>query len=58
MGKLTMCNVDKKKTECDNRSSSKMYKQFTTNGHNSRDMLIYGVEQVFGDDFTLEARER
>ena len=35
-----------------------MYQQLTTNGHSSQDMLIYAIEQVFGDSFTLEARER
>ena len=57
-GREHVYNIDKKKTETDNRSTSKMYKHFTTNGHSSKDMFIYAIEQVFGDSFTLEARER
>ena len=50
--------IDKKKTEDSNRSTSKMYSHFSTKGHSSRDLIIYGIEQIFGDDFTQQARER
>ena len=35
-----------------------MYAHFSSNGHSARDLQIYGIEQVFGDGFTLQARER
>ena len=55
-GREHIYNVDRKKTG--DRSTSKMYSHFSTNGHTSKDMRIYAIEEVFGDEFTLQARER
>ena len=55
-GREHVTNVDNSRTE--GRATSKLYTHFSTNGHTSRDMMIYGIEQVFGDEFTLQARER
>ena len=57
-GREHINNVEKRRIEGEDRSTPKMYKHFTTNGHSSQDMLMYAIEQVFGDNFTLEARER
>ena len=57
-GREHIYNVDKKKTEGSDRSTSKMYAHFSSHGHTSKDMRIYAIEQVFGDEFTLQARER
>ena len=39
-------------------ASGKMYQHFTSNGHDSRDMVIYGIEAVHGDEVTTGVRER
>ena len=39
-------------------ASGKMYEHFTSNGHSSRDMLIYAIEAVHGDPVTTTVRER
>ena len=57
-GREHVYNINKKKTEGSNRSTTKMYSHFSTNGHTSRDLIIYGIEQVFGDEFTQQAKER
>ena len=36
----------------------KLYRHFATNGHTHADMLIFGIERVYGDAFVLAARER
>ena len=41
----------------DGSTSGKMYRHFTTNGHSSRDMVIYGIEIVHGDLTTMAVRE-
>ena len=38
--------------------SNTLYQHFSTNGHTHADLLIYGIEKVHGDDYTLAARER
>ena len=40
------------------KQHNKLYQHFTTKGHCHTDLLIYGIERVHGDDFTLAARER
>ena len=55
-GREHISNVDNRRT--DSGAASKLYDHFSTNGHSSKDMLIYAIEQVYGDDFTLQARER
>ena len=57
-GREHLGNIDKMRTEPGNRSTTKMYGHFSTKGHSSKDVLIYGIEQVFGDEFTLQTRER
>ena len=58
-GREHLSNIEKMKTEVNNRSSAtKMYNHFSSNGHTSKDFLIYGIEQVFGDEFVLQTRER
>ena len=57
-GREHMYNIEKLKTDGKRRSTSKMYAHFSSNGHSTRDLHIYGIEQVFGDGFTLQARER
>ena len=39
-------------------ASCKMYDHFTSNGHTSRDMLMYAIEVVHGDVVTTGVRER
>ena len=39
-------------------SAGKMYNHFMSNGHSSRDMLIYAIEIVHGDVVTTGVRER
>ena len=55
-GREHLGNIQKLRSE--GKSTSKMYEHFSTNGHTTRDFLIFGIEQVFGDEFTLRARER
>ena len=38
--------------------ANKLYHHFVSNGHSHTDMLIFGIEKVHGDAFTLAARER
>ena len=42
----------------DHRSTSKMYAHFSSRGHTTADLRIYGIEQIFGDDFVSLTRER
>ena len=39
-------------------NSGKMHDHFTTNGHSSRDMLLFAIEAVHGDVMTTTVRER
>ena len=55
-GREHIYNVDHRKAE--GRATSKLYAHFSTNGHTSKDMLFYAIEQVYGDEFTLQSRER
>ena len=38
-------------------SSQKMYQHFQTRGHSETDMRFIAIEQVFGDEYILAARE-
>ena len=38
-------------------ASGKMYQHFTSNNHDSRDMVLYGIEVVHGDVVTTTVRE-
>ena len=38
--------------------SCTMYQHFTSNNHNSGDMMIFGIEAVHGDAMTTTVRER
>ena len=69
VGKSTRClmirgrehigNVDRGNLEgLTTKGCSKMYQHFTTGGHSSSDMLIYGIEIVHGDAATCAVRER
>ena len=57
-GRQHLNNIEKKRQEGDGRSTSKMYAHFTSKGHTTRDFKIYGIEEIFGDDFTALTRER
>ena len=58
-GREHITQVEKRKADRNERSgASKMYTHFSSNGHGTQDMLIYAIEQSFGDDFMQQARER
>ena len=57
-GREHVTNVDKGNLESFTAGSGRMYQHFTTNGHTSRDMLLYGIEIVHGDPATCAVRER
>ena len=57
-GRQHLNNIEKRRLEGDGRSTSKMYAHFTSKGHTTSDLEIFGIEQIFGDDFTSQTRER
>ena len=57
-GREHILAVDKSNFEGTSRSC-KMYEHFTSNGHTSRDMLIFAIEAIRGGDvMTTGVRER
>ena len=56
-GREHILAIDKCNFEGSSRSC-KMYEHFTSNGHTSRDMLIFAIEAVHGDVMTTTVRER
>ena len=57
-GRQHLNNIEKRKQEGVGWSTSKMYAHFTSKGHTTRDFRIFGIEQIFGDEFTSMTRER
>ena len=58
-GREHISNVDKGNFENPSISGSgRMYEHFTTHGHSSSHMRIYGIEIVHGDKMTATVRER
>ena len=57
-GRQHLNNIEKRRHEGDHRSTSKMYAHFSSRGHTTADFKIYGIEQIFGDDFVSLTRER
>ena len=57
-GREHLNNIEKNRHEGDHRSTSKMYAHFSSRGHTTADFRIFGVEQIFGDDFVSLTRER
>ena len=55
-GRQHLNNIEKRKQ--DSKSTSKMYAHFSSGGHTTGDFRIFGIEQIFGDDFVSQARER
>ena len=57
-GREHLLNIEKIRSGTYNRTVSKMYSHFTTNGHTSQDFVIFGIEEIIGDDFIAQTRER
>jgi len=65
VGKTSRCLMDRGREHVNaiekgkqDGSAGKMYNHFMSNGHSSRDMLIYAIEIVHGDVVTTGVRER
>ena len=57
-GREHLANIEKLKLGTYTKPVSKLYNHFTTGGHSDKDFLIFGIEEIFGDDFIAMTRER
>ena len=57
-GREHLLNIEKILAGTYSKQPSKLYTHFTTNGHTAKDFVIFGFEEIYGDDFTALSRER
>ena len=50
-------NIGKLKEGTYSKPASKLYNHFIKNGHTTQDFVIFGIEEIFGDEFTAMTRE-